>query len=154
MTRTLPIVLASTLAVGGGFTLAVNLLLGGTVREASPRVAPPNQPTSSIDEPADGESSYPPEAGNPRLWRSPESTDRRDRRGRRKNEDRSTRRRTSGAAPGATPQPAASAPDPTVSNQGSSPSPSTPAAPSPARSEPAPAKPQPKRGGEDFYSTG
>jgi hypothetical protein len=151
MTRTLPIVLASTLALGGGFTLTVNLLLGGTVREAPLRVAPASQAAPSYGDRRTDASAYPPEAGNPRLWRRSESPDRRDGRRRRTGDARrSSGATTNRAVPAATAQPA---PDSTAPTEGASPaSPGAPARPAPARSEPAPAKP--KRGGEDFYSTG
>jgi hypothetical protein len=142
MTRTLPIVLISTLAVGGGFTLAVNFLLGGTVEEAPARITNASRSVSA----------YPPEAGNPRLWRTESRTGSRKRR-----EAGNSRRRTRkprSAAPASPAQSTTGAPAPgnPLSETASPASSSAPARPAPAK--PKPSKPQPSRSGGNFYSTG
>ena len=142
--RTLPIVLVATLALGAGFTFAINALLGGSVEEAPLRAPAFDRAAgdgAGLVERADRfrTEAYPKEAGKPRLWRSEENQ--KSRSERRSGAGSETQTETP-AVPPETPSPPAANPPANAPS-------STPPAPSPQpRSSPSPG------GGEDFYSTG
>jgi hypothetical protein len=164
MTRTLPIVLLSTLVIGAGYTLAINQLLGGSVETAPVRVLSAEQVSERAGLPgaADHREGFPKMAGSPRLWRHTETEGRRKatrRRSARRNASSNHKSRVRSAPkPSTTPRPSSSAPSgaaQTVSPQVRSPVISRPA---PSKPRPAPSpKPKPNRGssnGGNFYSTG